>query len=395
MMDANDSMQKSKSKLTAWIKKHELIDPHTYLYGNENQPATFIGGTVRIDYFLVSADLIPYVNKAGILPFTGYYESDHRALFIDIDLHRVLKGTPCNPINRDARTIDSKTSWKVKKYQEYVHQKCTETRLFERAKALEDGSYTTKKDIHQELEEIDQELTNILLDAERICKAKQQYPWSPALRQCQNRIRYWKLWVRELTRFKDYGKRRAAIEVSFEVPIAIPTLKEAKKQLRQAVKAISEVHKYAFHHRAEFLCARAEFLQFSGEGHAAAIVKRIAHMEAKQQIYRHLKWISRKYNPPALSFLLEENNGCLTTITGSEEIHSSLLTRNINHFSQADNTPFAKGCFRDMCGKYGTNTLSKKVLDGSPPPELPNHSDASHIFFNSLTSYQDPRDSRC
>jgi hypothetical protein len=37
MMDANDSMQKTKSKLTRWTKEHELLDPHTYLYGIDHQ----------------------------------------------------------------------------------------------------------------------------------------------------------------------------------------------------------------------------------------------------------------------------------------------------------------------------------------------------------------------
>jgi hypothetical protein len=121
-----------------------------------------------------------------------------------------------------------------------------------------------------------------------------------------------------------------------------------------------------------------------GGGLTTAIVKQIAHSEAKQQINRHLKWISRKYIPPVLSFLLEENNGCLTTITGSNEISQSLLTCNISHFSQADNIPFAKGCFQDMFRKFGTNELSQMILDGSSLIEVLHDSEASTIFFTSL-----------
>jgi hypothetical protein len=44
IMDANDSMHRPSSKLTKWIKQHDLLDPHTYLHGTEDQPPTYIGG---------------------------------------------------------------------------------------------------------------------------------------------------------------------------------------------------------------------------------------------------------------------------------------------------------------------------------------------------------------
>jgi hypothetical protein len=231
MMDANDSMIRPSSKFTKWVKEHELMDPHTYLHGTEGQPPTYIGGSTRIDYFLVSPDLIPYVSGAGIIPFNGYYESDHRALFIDVDLSTVLKGMPPDPTSRDNRAITSQIPWKVEKYQQYVHQECIRSQIFTRSKTFEiqnKGHHLTPA-LHKELDGLDAELTAIQLEAEQLCKAKKQYPWSPLLKQCNNRIRYWRLWIRELRRFKDYGALRASIEVDFDLPTSYPTLREAQK----------------------------------------------------------------------------------------------------------------------------------------------------------------------
>jgi hypothetical protein len=345
MMDANDSMQRPSSKLTKWIKQHELLDPHTYLHGTEDQPPTYIGGSTRIDFMLVSSDIIPYVSKAGIIPFNGYYESDHRALFIDVDLPRILKGMPHDPISRNNRAISSTIPWKVEKYQQYVFQECKATKIFSRAKAFEirNKGIPMTPELHKELDAMDLEMTAIQLEAEKLCKARRQFPWSPLLKSCNNRIRYWRLWIRELRRHKDYGVLCATIEVTFEVPIGYPTLREAQKQLRTAITAIYNVQKQAAKHRLEFLENRACFLSSTGEGPSAAIVKRIKNAETKSQIFSHLRWISGKIPPPPLSFLVKETGDSTQTIVGSEEIDRELYHRNISHFSQADSTPFAQG----------------------------------------------------
>jgi hypothetical protein len=81
MMDANALSQKDK-RFNQWIRDHNLIDPHTQLYGT------------RIDYFLTTGDIMDYVSAVGILPFHEYYESNHRAMFLDVNLAEYLKGLP-------------------------------------------------------------------------------------------------------------------------------------------------------------------------------------------------------------------------------------------------------------------------------------------------------------
>jgi hypothetical protein len=391
MMDANDSMQRHSSKLTKWVKQHELIDPHTYLHGTADQPPTYIGGSTRIDYFLVSPDLIPYVSQAGIIPFNGYYESNHRALFINIDLSRVLKGMPHDPISRENRAISSTIPWKVTKYQQYVLKECQASQIFSHAKAFEirnKGSPMTNE-LQKELDGIDAELTAIQLEAEQLCKTRRHLPWSPTLKQCNNRIRYWRLWIRELRRHKDYGILRASIEVSFEVPTSYPTLREAMKQLRLAVSASHTVQKQAAALRVEFLEKRASFLSSTGERKLAGIVKRIQNAETKSQIFQHLRCISGKIPPPPLSYLLKDTGGTSQTIVDSEEIDRELYQRNISHFSQADPTPFAQGELQQLFGKTGSNEFSTSVLKGDSLPASLTDSIAKSIFFTNLQKSTD------
>jgi hypothetical protein len=163
-----------------------------------------------------------------------------------------------------------------------------------------------------------------------------------------------------------------------------PTLREAKTQFRQAITALYAVQKQAATHRMEFLEHRAIFLSASGEGPAAAIVKRIKNAETESQIFKHLSWISGKIPSSPLSFLVKETDGIVQTIVGSDEIDRELFLRNFTHFSQADPTPFAQGALRRYFGEFGTNAFSSMVLQGAPLPNTLIDSEAKRIFFANL-----------
>lgn len=98
MLDANESLQHFNNDFTKWVRESGLVDIHVHRHGTEGEPATHTRGTRRIDYMLISQDLINYVSSAGILPFKTFTKSDHRALFMDIDLESYLRGRPSDAL---------------------------------------------------------------------------------------------------------------------------------------------------------------------------------------------------------------------------------------------------------------------------------------------------------
>ena len=94
MMDANDTLQQQHSNFSSWVRDHKLIDIHVRCHGIDGEPPTFARGSRRIDYMLATKGINEYVVAAGILPFNEFCTSDHRALFADIALHDLLKGSP-------------------------------------------------------------------------------------------------------------------------------------------------------------------------------------------------------------------------------------------------------------------------------------------------------------
>ena len=73
------------------------------------------------------------------------------------------------------------------------------------------------------------------------------------------------------------------------------------------------------------------------------------------------------------------------------EMTALLIQRNIQHFSQADGTPFASTPLTDILGRGATNEASQKILDGdtSHTDALP-LTEATHEILRHLKRLAEP-----
>ena len=82
-----------------------MIDPITNQHGTRNEPNTYKRGSQRIYYILCSNGLTPFIKPCGLLPFDFIKTSDHRGLYIDIDLDPILKDPLHQFINNKCRLL--------------------------------------------------------------------------------------------------------------------------------------------------------------------------------------------------------------------------------------------------------------------------------------------------
>jgi hypothetical protein len=82
--DFNESLTQSRSGMRSLAIQCQLTDVWSYKYPgvefNTHHP-----GSKRIDYVLVTPNLIPGVKSVGCFPFKYRGKSDHRGLYIDFD----------------------------------------------------------------------------------------------------------------------------------------------------------------------------------------------------------------------------------------------------------------------------------------------------------------------
>ena len=86
-MDANKTANCKNSTIIKLCRIYKLCDTIALKHGTELEPNTYSRGLDRIDFILCSKALLPFISNAIILPFGTIAFSDHRGLFIDINLH--------------------------------------------------------------------------------------------------------------------------------------------------------------------------------------------------------------------------------------------------------------------------------------------------------------------
>ena len=87
MMDANTSIL--DGKLQKIIRSAQLYDLLAARHG-VNSSNTYVRGTQTIDCIFGTAKVHKSLRHAGMLPFNHGVVSDHRALWVDLDIRRYL-----------------------------------------------------------------------------------------------------------------------------------------------------------------------------------------------------------------------------------------------------------------------------------------------------------------
>ena len=97
MMDANESTTERNSRVEKFFIKHGLVDLHAMKHKDlDDPPNTYIRGSKCIDFFAGTEGVTGAVDRAGIEAFCQTFYSDHRGLFMDINMTMMLKGTPAD-----------------------------------------------------------------------------------------------------------------------------------------------------------------------------------------------------------------------------------------------------------------------------------------------------------
>lgn len=349
LIDANDSLQKPSSEFTKWAEELSLRDPLIHLHGTDDEPATHSSGSKRIDYILTTAPILDYVTSAGILPLHDLCISDHRAIFIDVDLRKFLQLKKSDTLTNVRRLLVSEDPRTVKKYQSLLSTALDESDIENKIKNLDVIIKSKNKEfIISEMEAIDQEFTAIKLKCEQECKTFYSQPYSPALKKLYYEKQFWNVWLSE----KRISKRRT--DVNFEhirKKYASPSnqmyikgpihLSFIKSKLITAQHNLKSAALKADMLREAHLNDRATMELDNGNAERAKIINKIIKKEQNKKSFLILKRVNGKSVSGGLQHIIKENiDKSTTVISDKEEVFSELLKYAEGHFSKSDGTPF-------------------------------------------------------
>ncbi len=108
-LDANETHRQSNSGLRRLSTTCSLLDIHKALHPHTALPS-HRRGRKKIDYMFASPRILQCVSKAGILAMDRAYGSDHRLLFVDLDIQKCFNGVTADPVTIPTRSFTTKNT---------------------------------------------------------------------------------------------------------------------------------------------------------------------------------------------------------------------------------------------------------------------------------------------
>ena len=136
LIDANEAYNEAEKDISSLVEHTGMIDPIANKHGTRNEPNTHKSGSKRIYYIFCTNGLTPFIRLCGILPFDFITTSDHRALYIDIDLALFLKDSLHKCIPNNEQLLRTNNPKYVTKYKTHILKHILQHNLFNRGRII-------------------------------------------------------------------------------------------------------------------------------------------------------------------------------------------------------------------------------------------------------------------
>ncbi len=136
-LDANETLEKPNSGLRRLTTTCSLIDVHEHFHPRMALPS-HQRGSGKIDFMMVSPRIISCITRAGILPINSAFASDHRLMYIDLDIHKCFKGLTTDPVSSRTRNFTSKNTKRSNIFRKAITAEWEHRQLSRRIKIVSD-----------------------------------------------------------------------------------------------------------------------------------------------------------------------------------------------------------------------------------------------------------------
>jgi hypothetical protein len=368
MGDFNEALGNDPAGMSKICRELVLSDIMKLRHGTSDKPATYARGHKRLDYLLMSERCTIAVRNCGYKPFNHRLFSDHRGMFVDLDME-LLFGNLDNVLAamtyRDFRASNPQA---VSKYLQGIQTYLTEHNFFTRMKRL---SATSGHD-HGLAEALDKDLTCACISASKRCRKMRLTPWSPKVIKAWDTVNILKrllgMFRTHLNMSKSIAKLRSKASQRRTLPITAMACSIALREVQGALKTIVRA---AAAHRRDHLENLAEICALREDKDKSKNLKQLIQAEDIKAMYSKIRALRKNQSRQGitkLDVLLNPNDEPKTcrqwrTVDLPNKILA--LLRNQEHFGQAEGTPFTAGTLKQDFNFEGLTQTSEMVLEGT------------------------------
>jgi hypothetical protein len=132
MLDANEPLREQPGGLGHLVGENSLVDLSEKILHDKTNVSTYARGTKKIDFIFGTKQVEKFCIESGIVPFGFGYPSNHRALFIQVNIGEILNTTVTTVESWLARKLQNATPKECTIFLEAVHKHYEQQNLFER-----------------------------------------------------------------------------------------------------------------------------------------------------------------------------------------------------------------------------------------------------------------------
>ena len=368
LIDCNEDLSSMKDlQMHLTQKDLNLAEPIRAKYQQlDRLPPTNNTGSKPIDSIFVSPDLM-HISRGGWLEFGKEY-SDHRVLYMDIDMHTLLgkhKNTTAHQTIRrlqckDPRTVDRYNSILAKQYEHH--------NMIERLTAFENNvAYPISEQELLPLIKLDNLNTQLIRHAEKNCRKLKMgaKPYTPDLNKLGLAIHVWRLIQKKQEGCKvssRYLRRKAHQCRIFNYNI-IPTV-ECRRARALAYKEYRDYASQAKLKRPAFLDGLADALAAKGNISRSSAVRQLKSQEESRYSNRTIRNAIKHFDGAPYHMELPGPQGSFVS-TDKEQIENALMKEYEAKYRLAESSPFLDEPLLSDLGPLALNSNAEKILEGT------------------------------
>ena len=372
MADANASL--NEKHWSAFMTKANLYDVLGMKHGY-NSPRTYIRGQKTIDFILATEGVLNSVMAAGMLPFQHGIISDHRGLWIDLNIASLLKGAIPPQQSKPVSIIPTtKQKDRCKKLRIAITKEIQARGLYAKINDLTLDSTSSVQDLINNMNKYDTELTEAILSC--LDQLKPQWPfwWSKEIHHYYLLTKYWRIKQNEIVLGTNFATQlvslRTDLPSDFDIYMGCPQL-SIKSLLRKAKQHLKQLRANSFQKRQDELVNLTQIDSNTNTTDARVARKKknrlaaIAQSERQQRVHAKIRRYLKPQTKQGLTHIdVPSEDGGIKRLVLKDDMEKALFRHHSTHFGQAEGTPFTRDNIVNFFGYNGDTDQAKDFRQG-------------------------------
>jgi hypothetical protein len=385
LIDANESKDEPNSQLPDFLRKHQLVDAITTFHDISSSISTQERSTSDrcIDYAFCSKDWMKHIAFCGYFPFYGALDSDHRGLYIDFNFKSLKDNKEYVAPQRIIGSNESDST--IIKYQNYIHEQFNNHRIMDKATELATNFSGTNDHLIKQIDKLDKQITEIVLSSERLCAPKRCcIRWNPGIANISLVIKYFKLKAKlhsspATATVLDSIWKQIQEPYKTEICQSIDPQGNPQKEKAKALKIKRDLINAMKSSREDqyYKTACRQQSQLSRDNFKTQLYFKQCHRNIKVALGKGQYSTLTTIETP----ITIDGTTTWKTLSDPTLIEDALITRNIDHFGQAHESPFASSPLATELGFEGVNSASRDLLCGKLPSTFSTCDDTTQLIL--------------